>query len=283
MNIEFKIPRWHRSIALPNGSIYLIGGVVAISSNQETTSNMTYIYDFEENTLHPLKPMLIPRSGHGIAYLNEYIYCVGGFTNENVCSVKCEKYCVTNNVWEIIADLNYEANNACICSFQNRYLYKFGGKLAEKELNNYIERYCPIENIWGIVHIKSEYQLNDFTLLSSAACCQINRNQILVFGGTYEDYSQKSNQSFLIEITNQNEINKNKILNNEEKDIHILKCINEKALPFSEGFWNNNPLIFNSELYCLQNIPNKNNLNIVYNDRRRILKFDSKGNWVSYN
>ena len=188
-----------------------------------------------------------------------------------------------NEQWEEIADLNYEANNACVCSFQNRLLYKFGGKQGEKELNNYIERYCPTENIWEIVHVKSEVKLNEFTLLSSSACCQINRNQMFIFGGTYEDYSQKSTQSFLLEVMNgnQNNLSKSKILSEETNEIHIIKGINEKTLPFGEGFWNNNPIIFESELYCLQNIPNKNNLNIVYNDRRRILKFDFKGNWVS--
>ena len=283
MNIDFKIPRWHRSIALPSGTIYLMGGVVAFGASQEATSNLAYVYDYEANTLNPIESMLVPRSGHGMAYMNERIYCIGGYTDENVSSVKCEKYNVLTNNWEEIADLNYEANNACVCSFQNRLLYKFGGKQGEKELNNYIERYCPTENIWEIVHVKSEVKLNEFTLLSSSACCQINRNQMFIFGGTYEDYSQKSTQSFLLEVMNgnQNNLSKSKILSEETNEVHIIKGINEKTLPFGEGFWNNNPIIFESELYCLQNIPNKNNLNIVYNDRRRILKFDFKGNWLS--
>ena len=283
LNIDFKIPRWHRSISIPNGSIYLIGGVLSYSSNRETTSNLAYIYDFEANTLVPIKPMHIPRSGHGIAYMNDKIYCIGGYTNDNISSVKCERYCVLSNIWEEIADLNYEANNACICSFQNRLLYKFGGKIGEKELNNMIERYCPIENMWSIVHVKSESKLNDFTLLSSSACCQINKNQIFVFGGTYEDYSQKSAQSFLLEVINKNDINKSRTLNDERYDINVIKCINEKPLIYAEGFWNNSPIIFESELYCLQNIPNKNNLNTVYNDRRRILKFSYKGEWFAFN
>ena len=112
MNIDFKIPRWHRSITIPNGAIYLIGGVVTFNTNQEATSNSAYVYDYEANTLNPIKPMNIPRSGHGVAYMNEKIYCVGGFTDENVSSVKCEKYHVLTNMWEEIADLNYEANNA---------------------------------------------------------------------------------------------------------------------------------------------------------------------------
>lgn len=288
LKIDFKIPRWHRSISTPNGSIYLIGGVMTFGSAQETTSKLTYIYDYEGNTLTPLNPMKIARSGHGVAYMNDRIYCVGGYTDKNVSSVRCERYHIQKDEWEEIADLNYEVSNACICSFSNRFLYKFGGKFGDKELNNYIERYCPTENLWEIVHVKSEVKLSDFNLLSSSAGCQINKSQIFIFGGTFEDYSQKSSQSFLFEVCS--DLNKSGILNksgvfshktDDDSEIHIIKAINERPLPFAEGFWNNNPVIFDSELYCLQNIPNKNNPNIVFNDRRRLLKFDQRGVWVS--
>lgn len=254
--------------------------------NQEKTSKEAFKYDFSSNTLNSIASMKIARSGHGIAYMNERIYCIGGYTSDNGCSRSCEKYDLTTETWEEIANLNYEANNACVCSFQNRFLFKFGGKLADKELNNYIERYCPIENVWGIIHVKSTYKLNEFSLLSSAACCQINKNQIFVFGGTFEDYSFKSNQSFLFEVamaTKQDVFTSMKSQKEEKNCVYLVKNINEKQVPFKEGFWNNTPIIYESEMYCLQNIPNKNNLNIVYNDRRRILKFDSSGNWCSYN
>ena len=56
------------------------------------------------------------------------------------------------------------------------------------------------------------------------------------------------------------------LLNNAGGGGHgATKDINEKQVPFKEGFWNNTPVIYESEMYCLQNIPNKNNLNIVYN------------------
>ena len=74
MNIDFKIPRWHRSIAVPSGTIYLMGGVVTFGASQEATSNLAYVYDYEANTLNPIEPMLVPRSGHGMAYMNERIY-----------------------------------------------------------------------------------------------------------------------------------------------------------------------------------------------------------------
>jgi histone acetyltransferase (RNA polymerase elongator complex component) len=114
---------------------------------------------------------------------------------------------------------------------------------------------------------------NDFTFLSSSACSQINKTQILIFGGTMESYSKKSRQSFLLEIN----------FNREGKENHIAKGLNKFVLPYAEGFWNNVPIIYEGNLYCLQNIPNENNLNIVYNDRRKILKFNEREGWVCLN
>lgn len=81
------------------------------------------------------------RSGHGIAYLNNKIYVVGGLTDENNYSKTCEQYDIENNYWLEIAELNYKVNNCCLSAFKNKYLYKFGGKIADKEINNWIERY----------------------------------------------------------------------------------------------------------------------------------------------
>ena len=86
-------------------------------------------------------------------------------------------------------------------------------------------------------------------LLSSSACCQINKNQILIFGGTMDSYSKKSKQSFLLEIN----------FDKEGKEAHTAKGFNKFDLPIAEGFWNNVPLIFEGSLYCLQNVPNESN------------------------
>jgi len=48
-------------------------------------------------------PMLIKRIGHGVCYLNGYIYVVGGKTDDKVCTRLCERYHIAEDRWEIIA------------------------------------------------------------------------------------------------------------------------------------------------------------------------------------
>lgn len=83
------------------------------------------------------------RSGHGIVYMNNKIYVIGGLTDESNYSNICEKYNIESNTWDEIAKLNYKVNNCCVCSYNNQYLYKFGGKSGDRELNAFIERYNP--------------------------------------------------------------------------------------------------------------------------------------------
>ena len=63
---------------------------------------------------------------------------------------------------------------------------------------------------------------------------------------------------------------------------HYIKVNEKKFLPFSEGFWNNTPFAHERSIYCLQNIQNEKNNNIVYLDRRRVLAYNSN-EWFAVN
>jgi hypothetical protein len=51
--------------------------------------------------------MITPRSGHGLIYLNNYIYAVGGLSNENQFTKLCEKFSISEGTWSPICSLNY--------------------------------------------------------------------------------------------------------------------------------------------------------------------------------
>ena len=58
---------------------------------------------------------------------------------------------------------------------------------------------------------------------------------------------------------------------------YIIDSINEKELPISEGFWNNNPIIFAGRVLAMQNVCNNQNQNDnCLENERRVLMFDSK-------
>ena len=225
------------------------------------------------------------RSGHAIGYLNNYIFAIGGFVEGQDFSTKCEKFNIFSNEWKEIAPLNAPANNPCACSFRGKFIFKFGGKSDDNILTNNIEMYNPLIDKWSIIHIKFEQPIESFTILSSSACVQINPNHIFVFGGTFEDYSFKSKQSFLLYVPDDAVSDYIKAIQSTKlgpQNEYLIKGLNEKEMLFAEGFWNNTPIIMNNEVYSLQNITTEKNVNVVYLDRRRVMKFNSK-EWFSYN
>jgi len=278
LNIDFKIPRWHRSISTPFGEIYVTGGVEAAT---DAKLNNCFVYDFNNQTLIEVMNMHVCRSGHALVYLQGYLYAIGGYTQVGQFTRQCERYSIRNDKWENIAGLNVAANNPCACSFNDRMIYKFGGKADESKLNNYIEMYNPDVNKWFIV----QYELYGEPihmgglklLLSSSACCQINEKEIFIFGGTHADYSQKSNASFVLHIDNDYKKGE------ENPHSYSIREFNTYPLPVAEGFWNNQVIVADSSLYALQNIQNEKDVSIVYLDRRRILRFNPQTAWTTLN
>ena len=287
LNIDFKIPRWHRSLVTPFSEIYLTGGVDI--NNSEIKLKKSYVYDFNNKALIEIDNMNFGRSGHAMIYLNGYIYTLGGFSDEREFTDKCERYNIRKNIWEIIASMKVKSNNPCACSFRGKYIYKFGGKVDDNQLSNSIERYSPLIDKWNLIEFELpkeyNYATDGFSILSSSACIQVNQNQIFVFGGTYADYSQKSAQSFFLTVEEKDEDqNIRKI--NESSSVscyHKIKDINEYPLPVAEGFWNNQVFVNNKKLYCLQNVQNEKNNSVVYLDRRRALEFESNEGWRMLN
>jgi hypothetical protein len=288
LNIDFKIPRWHRSIVTPFSEIYLTGGVDV--ENSDFKLNNSYVYDFNNRTLIEISSMNIGRSGHAIIYLNGYIYALGGFSEEKEFTDKCERYNIRKNTWENIAPMKVKSNNPCACTFRGKYLYKFGGKVDDNQLCNVMERYNPLVDKWSIVEFdipkEYNYSTDAFFILSSSACVQINHNQIFVFGGTYADYSQKSGQTFILSIEEKDDVNSSdkRMENSAAYSVsHKIKGLNEYPLPIPEGFWNNQVVINNKKLYALQNVQNEKNNSVVYLDRRRVLEYDYNEGWKMLN
>ena len=280
LNINFKIPRWHRSIITPFSEIYLTGGVDAEDTEMKLANS--YVYDFAHRTLVAISPMIVGRSGHAMAYMNGHIYVVGGFSEEGEFSDKCERYNIRQNFWTPIASTKLRSNNSACCVFRNKYIYKFGGKMSDIELCNAIERYDPARDEWKIIEYElpfgGGYDPKTFNILSSLACVQINHYEIMIFGGTRADYSVKSNECWLLSVEEDDSDNTT-YRSRDLSAYHRVRGLGTTFLPYAEGFWNNQPIIYKKRLFCLQNVPNEKNESVVYLDRRRALMFDESHTW----
>ena len=273
LEIDFRIPTFHKSIITPQGDIFLTGG--SIPDNSGRKSNGTFYYDWSANSLRGLPNMINGRSSHGICYLNGNIYIIGGFLNGQTFTTKCEKYNVQARNWKQMANLNYNSVACSVTSYNQKYLFKFGGLIDGLLINNYIERYDIAHDDWIVIEPRInnnesllKQNIKDFKLLSTSSCVQINKNEIMVFGG-YQQDNQASATCFIFSSEN------------EEENYYEIKKVDACKLPYAEGFWNNMAIIMYKNVFATQNIPNQQNDDCLENVRR-ILVFNSQ-EWIAIN
>jgi len=243
-NENFLIPNYHRSVVTPQGDIYLTGG---IDDRNGRDTPQSYKLDLNKKTLRPIDSMLKARNSHGMAFLDGYIYIIGGNSNEEGCVASCERYGTEQNKgWEKIANLNIAAYGPSVCSFRGKVLYKFGGKKNNWELSNTIEVYSPEKNKWTIVPFECETQFDkrNFILPCYSAASQINNNEILVLGGS-DANGNNLTQTFMLKIDKEG---------NNQKSF-VIREVNKRPLPEAECFDMGQIIILNHKIYCLQNSP----------------------------
>lgn len=290
LDIDFNIPTFHKSIILPNGEIYLIGG--SFENEDNNKSQNIFKYTPQTKKLEISGKLYYPRSSHALCFSHPFIYVVGGIGKDKNILEKCEKFHIETGEVEEICPLNYPVACTCICSFFQDYLFKFGGNCyssdGENILSQIIEKYDIIKDKWYVLNVSvvpiiseqyNSFYKNDqltsktfFGLLSTAACCQINQSEILVMGGYFEN-NIGSNQTFSFNVDYSDmESDENCYINN----------IGRINLPFAEGFWNNSAVIYKRKLYVLQNIANPEKEENCLEDDRKILEFDC-WKWTALN
>lgn len=272
LKIDFKIHPFHKSISLSNGDLYLIGGSL-IDDPLKSKSPFVYRYIFEKATLQQTASLIYPRSSHALCALGKFIYIIGGFGNKQVMLGECEKYNVQTQQTQKIASLNNACASLSVCTFYQNYIFKFGGMEMQHNLSPFIEKYTIKDDRWVVLDPKlaGVQPEHFFALLSNSCSLQINKNDVLVFGGYLEDNSG-SNQSFLFTFDHNN---------SDEDDNVTIRNVNDKLLPYGEGFWNNQALVYERQVYALQNISHDKNEDCL-EDKRRILMFNGL-EWKSYN
>jgi len=255
LDISFKIPVWHRSVISQQGEIFLTGGLNS-QRFEDQNSREVFSYDFERKTLRQRKSMNIGRNSHGICILQDYIYVVGGGTNDSGYSTECERFRINPRnaeEWERIASLNIPSFAPALVAFNNKYLYKIGGMLTVETVNNVIERYDPEADTWTQIKV-------EFDLMAYCSVSQINNNEILIFGGS--DGETKTNKVFSLQV-----------------DMNKLESQKMK-LPYYGTFWTN-PVVFNDKLFSLQNVEFSKS-NAILLGKKKVLCFNGNSWYEIY-
>ncbi|CAD8063579.1 unnamed protein product [Paramecium sonneborni] len=245
VDINFKIPVNHCSITIPNGKIYISGGI----SNSQ---NQAYIGILLKNTIQK-KQLQYSRSCHSMIYLEGWIFIIGGILNDGDYTKIVEKYNVENDQVQRCSDCYYKSYKPSLCSFQNKYIYKFVNSNESGKNEIILERYAINTNIWEIIQFKNNNSL--INIFQSSACIQINEENILIFGGENE-FETSIKKTFLIQIKN---------------DIHLIVANDVNQLPKTDEFYNRQIIIYKNQLYVMQNVKQKNQKDMY---TKRILLFD---------
>mmetsp|Transcript_29238 Transcript_29238/g.26650 ORF Transcript_29238/g.26650 Transcript_29238/m.26650 type:complete len:92 (-) Transcript_29238:465-740(-) len=87
------------------------------------------------------------RYTHTAAYLNNYIYAIGGRyygNGQHGVLRKCERYHIPSKTWEDIADLHTKRCTGVSSTYMNK-VYIFGGYRGDGRVKT-IERYNEMDN-----------------------------------------------------------------------------------------------------------------------------------------
>ena len=237
---DFNVPRHHKSLITPQGFIILTGGLVQSDNKNITFLPNSYIFDYDKQQLEALGSMIYPRAGHGLVYTPNGIMAVGGITKNSTITETCEIYNIDENKWYQIASLNEPTMNSTLCLFNDMYVIKISGKVGEKELCQYVELYNFEDNVWTVIECEDP----DFVIPSSCGCTQINEREIIIFGGSYEQYSDRTDSILVMQLS---------------EDLQTFSIRTSSLnLPFKENFSNDQAISVGGRVLALQNVPNPN-------------------------
>ncbi|XP_040190742.1 kelch-like protein 10 [Rana temporaria] len=159
---------------LPSAILLAVGGY---SSSNPTNAMETYdcrvdrwvdiTYDMES-----------PRAYHGTAYLNGYVYLVGGFNGVDFCN-SVRRFDPVRKIWKQVSPMNHKRCYVSTAVLENR-LYAMGGIDGYIRLES-AECYDPETNQWDLIAPMNEIR-------SDAKATTLNGKIYICGGSNGEEY-----------------------------------------------------------------------------------------------
>ena len=127
-----------------------------------------------------LDSMIFGRRYHKTIYCKGSIYVFGGYDNKFTLISSIEKYSLTTNAWEHIADISDDRDKFCACAFMDD-IFILGGQSCNYEFYNSCLKLDTVQKKWEQV-----VNMND---VKSDAACTVFEGRVVVSGG-YQDVRQ---------------------------------------------------------------------------------------------
>ncbi|KAK2848767.1 hypothetical protein Q5P01_008601 [Channa striata] len=176
---------------LPDAVLLAVGGRSGFNPSDEIE-----VYDVRANCwINMTNDLMRPRAYHGVVFLNEYVYCVGGFDGvEHFNTV--HKFDLSTHTWHEVAPMHCRRCYVSV-TVLNECIYAMGGFDGQTRLRT-AERYRPETNQWSLIALMQDSRSN--------ASCTTLHSKIYICGGfngidyleTAEYYNLETNQWTLI-------------------------------------------------------------------------------------
>jgi|GEM_PF-1404237 len=136
-----------------NSMIWDGGNFIYVSSSGTSSPYPTYLqrYNITSNTWETRTGSLYPKRYAGMAYVNGYIYMIGGLEGLNLSSPTCQRYNISTDTWEAIASLPEAVNfTKWSVDADNNYVYLVGagGGFSPYTLTTNVYYYDIAANTW---------------------------------------------------------------------------------------------------------------------------------------
>jgi hypothetical protein len=245
---DFMVPRYHRSLLKEQDVIILTGGYV-----DDKPSKKAYLLDIDRALMTEISEMTVGRTGHVLIYHRKLFYAIGGVADDGSTTDTCEVFSPQLNTWSEIARTNHAVHSACGLS-ANGHIYVFGGK---NDLGHVSQ---TVEVLRGEAWTELKVDLAKFRLYNNSLAFQVSHQEIMLVGGTEDEYEHKTRDAFLIALP-------------EHDRQTVLECRRGPPLPVEEGFWSQEVEYAGGKFYMLQNVVHLKDKNSVLLDQRRVLEY----------
>jgi hypothetical protein len=136
-----------------NSMIWDGGNFIYVSSSGTSSPYPTYLqrYNITSDTWETRTGSLYPKRYAGMAYVNGYIYMIGGLEGSTLSAATCQKYNVSTDTWEAIASLPEDVNfTKWSVDADNNYVYLVGagGGFSPYALTTNVYYYDIAANTW---------------------------------------------------------------------------------------------------------------------------------------
>jgi hypothetical protein len=179
----------HRAVTLPDGRVYIFGGVLCVSDSHIESYNDMWLLDMTTNTMSRVdgkikndRRLFAGRCATGMAYHNGYIYVFGGLENSSHFVNELWSFHIPTSTWSLLEVGGTEPAGRwghTMITYED-YLVVYGGSNPSSVLDDLRVLHLKPSN--GILEWK-RIKISNTPIGRSGHCVALHGNTMYMYGG----------------------------------------------------------------------------------------------------